>query len=116
MRHTPLAGWQGRMRSPCQQSASCLKPGALSGKAELRVTAIRCIHGHANCRVSIDWKYASAAIPPGVMTDMPFQLDAPGIYKVQPCSFWTKACSEPPGIMAGHQRLSLSLLSLVFAS
>jgi hypothetical protein len=33
-------------------------------------------------RVSIDWKYSSAAIPPGVMTDMPFQLDAPGIYKV----------------------------------
>ena len=32
--------------------------------------------------MSIDWKYSSAAIPPGVMTDMPFQLDAPGIYKV----------------------------------
>ena len=37
------------------------------------------------CRVSIDWKYSSAAIPPGVMTDMPFQLDAPGIYKVWHC-------------------------------
>ena len=38
--------------------------------------------GWAWCRVSIDWKYSSAAVPPGVMTDMPFQLDAPGIYKV----------------------------------
>ena len=38
--------------------------------------------GGAWCRVSIDWKYSSAAVPPGVMTDMPFQLDAPGIYKV----------------------------------
>ena len=39
-------------------------------------------NGWAWCRVSIDWKYSSAAVPPGVMTDMPFQLDAPGIYKV----------------------------------
>jgi len=48
-----------------------------------------------SCRVSIDWKYSSAALPPGVMTDMPFQLDAPGIYKVQPCSkspfFWSSS-------------------------
>ena len=42
----------------------------------------QCSSGWAWCRVSIDWKYSSAAVPPGVMTDMPFQLDAPGIYKV----------------------------------
>jgi hypothetical protein len=34
------------------------------------------------CRVSIDWRYQSAALPPGVMTDMPFQLDALGLYQV----------------------------------
>ena len=46
------------------------------------MAASKCTEGACTCRVSIDWKYASAAIPPGIMTDMPFQLDAPGIYKV----------------------------------
>ncbi|KAK9917329.1 hypothetical protein WJX75_003166 [Coccomyxa subellipsoidea] len=32
-------------------------------------------------KVSIDWRYQSAALPPGVMTDMPFQLDALGLYQ-----------------------------------
>lgn len=47
------------------------------------------------CRVSIDWRFQSAAVPPGVMTDMPFQLDAEGLYKVCPstCCQYFNTCS-----------------------
>lgn len=55
-----------------------LKPQVLATPSAYACTSEVVPH----CRVSIDWKYSSAAIPPGVMTDMPFQLDAPGIYKV----------------------------------
>ena len=53
-----------------------------TGKLEVNRAVVSMSSGWAWCRVSIDWKYSSAAVPPGVMTDMPFQLDAPGIYKV----------------------------------
>ena len=62
-------------------------PGNFLGQLKLQVLATPSADACTSevvphCRVSIDWKYSSAAIPPGVMTDMPFQLDAPGIYKV----------------------------------
>ena len=82
---------------PCSYPASCCQwqwqTGLLSGvrgrssradtgKLEVNGAVVSMPSGWAWCRVSIDWKYSSAAVPPGVMTDMPFQLDAPGIYKV----------------------------------
>ena len=57
--------------------------------------------------ISIDWRYQSAALPPGVMTDMPFQLDALGLYQVlPPCHFLfnntsTESCNTSAVMVKG---------------